>query len=228
MLTATPPAMARIFRAVFLFFPVLFLGENAFAQGNTTTSSNTLVGPDAKSFAAQYLKRKELKEYDWDHANANRNNDTGNILFFVIKQLEPKGNELKYILAHCTDNKITELVKHSILFADTSAKLHPLSIRSASLVCKSESEIELQQKANNSGNFYSKDSCAECKHPFVVVIKGRYINGKVEKTPPVVYVRVPGALLAIPASCSGSFSKKSDWIAGWDIHFNLGLISNKK
>jgi hypothetical protein len=95
-------------------------------------------------------------------------------------------------------------------------------------VCKSESEIELLQKSNNGGNFVSKDSCADCQKPFVVVIKGRYTNGKVEKTPPVVYVRIPGALLAIPASCSGSFSKKSDWIAEWDTHFNLGMSNNEK
>lgn len=221
MLTATPHAMARILRASFLCLLILFLSDNGISQEMARAYGISPSAPEAKSFAGQYLKRKEMKAYDWENATVvKRQNDTSNILCIIARPIVPNDNELKYILVHCSNNVFTELTEHQIIFADSNTKLQPLSIISRSFVCKSDSEIKLKPSAKESSAFVSQDTCADCQRPFAWVIKGKYSKGKIEKLPPTLFLRLQGALLSVPSSCTSRFPKKSDWIFGWDDFFN--------
>lgn len=221
MLIATPHTITRIFWASFLSLLVLLLGNNGIAQKTDTTSGISPTASGAKSFAEQYLKRKEMKAYDWDHATIlKKQNDTSRILCIIVRPNVQNENELKYMLVHCTNNVFAELTEHQIIFADSSTQLHPLSIISRSFVCKSNSAIKLKPSAKESSAFVSQDTCADCQRPFAWVIKGKYSKGKIEKVTPTLYLRLQGALLTIPSSCSSSFPKKNDWIFGWDDFLN--------
>lgn len=201
-------------------FCVIAFCNDTKAQSTSLSVNPDSEVPDVKQFAKKYLKRKDLKEYDWQHQNAIRKNDTGALICISILHQKSNENELIYLIAHYKENRNTELLKHVILFKDNKTKMRPYYITSTSFVCKGQSDQEILPKVGDSTLYGSQNACRDCPKPVCTTIKGVYRNNRVENVPPVNYFLIQGAFKSSPASCANKIANKGEWISGWDSIFN--------